>query len=502
MQTDLFKGFISIFTGKIGAVVLKVAIVPLLVRFLGSSKYGEYAFVMSLLGILMILVNAGINDGVRKYVAENRSQNGWADNVVGFYTRFGAILACMGALVLFLANASGITAILIGETFEPYLNILSIIIVSRQFFSITRSSLMGKGLEHLSEPMRFLRMLFFGIVGVGAAYLGFGVSGVLTGHLVASVITTGIGIVLIRRRFDLRSIFRKLPTNFPRRELVAFNSSTVVLILLINSLYHTDVLLLQPLAGSTATGYYRAALQVAEFLWFAPFALQMALLHSSSELWVHRDSSYITDVASRVTRYTFLFTLLLILGLAALADSFVPLYFSEEFTPAIVPLLILLPGSLGFAVSRPIFAIGQGKGDFRPLIVATGVAATVNLILNLSLIPRYGMTGAAISTSVGYGSMLLLQGAAARYIGYDPFADLRLGRISLTGIVAAPVIFGIDYLITSDVLSLLIVPPLGFLVYAVLAFRTRAIDRQAVLSALDRVPSSLQDRLKTLIDYI
>jgi len=51
-------------------------------------------------------------------------------------------------------------------------------------------------------------------------------------------------------------------------------------------------------------------------------------------------------------------------GLAALADIAVPIYFGAEAEPAITPLLLLLPGALGFAIARPILAVSQGKERF------------------------------------------------------------------------------------------------------------------------------------------
>lgn len=491
MQTNPLRGFLSILSNKIGVLLLSLLITPALVRLLGSVQYGDYAFLLSLLGISMILVNAGINDGVRKFVAESRPSSSWGDDVFGFYTRLGTLLAGIAGTVLVGLNLSGITASLLGPVFEPYFYLLALLVVLRQYFSIARGSLMGKGLEHVSEPLRVIKRILFGAVGLTLAYVGYDVSGVLAGHLVATLLVTGIGFYFVSNQYELSAVTRPAPKGFPKRDLISFNTHSIILIFLTASLYHTDILLLQPLAGSSAVGYYKAALVIAEFLWFVPNALQTVLLHSTSEIWSRGNKESVTEIASRTARYTLVFSLLLVIGLAALADRFVPLYYGADFAPAIQPLLLLLPGALGFAVARPIFAIGQGKGDLRPLIVATGTAAVINLGLNLLLIPRYGMSGAAVATSVGYGSMLALHVIAARRIGYDPFAEIRVFRIAITAALAAPIIFGLAYLIGSRILSLLVVPPVGFVVYSVLALRTRAIAPEEIIPLLQSAPSPL-----------
>ncbi|GAB7119119.1 hypothetical protein JCM9743_15820 [Natrinema sp. JCM 9743] len=65
-------------------------------------------------------------------------------------------------------------------------------------------------------------------------------------------------------------------------------------------------------------------------------------------------------------------------------DVAVPIYFGAEAEPAITPLLLLLPGALGFALARPILAISQGEGTLRYPVAATGGAALLNLGLNLA----------------------------------------------------------------------------------------------------------------------
>lgn len=155
-------------------------------------------------------------------------------------------------------------------------------------------------------------------------------------------------------------------------------------------------------------------------------------------------------------------------------------------------MLLLFHDVLGFALARPIFAIGQGKGALSPLILATGVAAVINLILNMLLIPEYAMVGAAVATSIGYGSMLLLHIIAARRIGYNPVSDLRLVRVSVTAVIAGGIIFGLSTMLGPTILSLIIVPPVGLLVYTIFALRTRAVDVEELFVFTGYLPTLVQ----------
>ncbi|WP_225335208.1 oligosaccharide flippase family protein [Halomicrobium urmianum] len=501
-MSSILRGFLSILGAKITSLLLSLLITPILVRILGSSRYGDYAFILSVLGITMILVNTGIFDGVRKYMAEDRGEKDWKERVFGFYSRIAVILAAIASIGYGLLSQSPLISTIFGDEFRVYLYLLAGLIIARQMYSLARGGLMGIGLESRSEPLAILKKVLFGVFGISLAYLGYGVTAVLLGHIIASSIVAFVALLILSKRLDLSKAFTHIPSTFPRRELFEYNGMSVVLILLTASLYHTDILLLRSLSGSQQTGYYKAALVVAEFLWFAPNALQTVLLHSSSELWSAGRTDRISKLVSRTVRYNFSLSLLLGLGLAALAHDFIPIYFGSEFESAIKPLLILLPGAFGFALSRPIFAVGQGKGDLGRLIAATGTAAVLNLILNLFLIPRYGMIGAAAATSTSYGSMLFLHIFVARRIGFNPVKDIRIIKSIAVGILAMPVIFGAATVIDSALLSLLIVPPMGFAIYAMFTVKLGVVPPDELIPIVNQLPDPISSRVHKIIVYL
>ncbi|GAB6878851.1 hypothetical protein JCM17823_11250 [Halorubrum gandharaense] len=439
---------------------------------------------------------------MRKYIAEDRENSAWIGQVFGFYLRVAVLLGLLAAAAFVVFSWLGLAEKFLGTDFEYYFYLLALLIVARQANSVARGGLMGLGLEDRSEPLKVLRQFLFGVSALSLLYLGYDVGGVLIGHVLATGLSAAIAYVFLFKRVDVRSVFTRVPDDFPKEELLSFNSLSIVLILLTASLYHVDILFLRLITGDQATGYYRAALVIAEFLWFVPNALQMVLLHSSSELWSEDRQGRITELSSRTTRYNLSLVLLLAIGLAALAGDFLPLYYGSEFEASVLPLLVLLPGVIGFALARPMFAIGQGKGDLRILIVATGAAAIVNLVLNALLIPPYGAVGAAAATSIGYGLMVVLHTRAARQIGFDPIQDLRLARIGIVAIVAAVVIFGAAAMIESSILSLVVVPPLGFVVYSLLTVRFGVITPEELEPITKRLPESVWRYLEPLLRFL
>ena len=486
MARNILRGFLSIIGTKAGLLVVSVLTTPIIVRLLGSSNYGDYALVMSVFSVLAVFTQSGVFNGVRKYIAEDRGPH-WEENVFGFYFRVSLLVSGAFAVALVTASQSAAIDEILAPEFRLYFMLLAVYLFVGQFYPLGRGVLMALGREHHSEPLRILNKVVFAGLGIPLLYYGNGVAGLLTSQILATLTVGIVAFWLIKDRISMQSLTGSVKGEVSRRQLLTFNIYSILLAFLTISLYNVDILILRLLTDGKETGFYKAALVVAEFMWFVPIAIQYTLVHSTSEMWANNQRNKITQIASRATRLNLALVIIMLIGLVALANIFVPVYFGPEFSPATGPLLLLLPGVLGFGLARPIFAIGQGKGQLRSLVLATGLASVLNLCLNLLLIPKYGMHGAAISTSIGYGSMLVFHTLIALRIGFNPLANLRFGRILASGAISAPVIF---VLVRSlpELGALFIVPPVGFFVYAVVSLNLGVVDDTEVEQLQERVP--------------
>lgn len=499
MDRSLTEGFLSLFSAKLAGTIITLVSLPVVVRVLGTTGYGNYAFLMSTFSLYMIFVSSGVTEGVQKFVAENRPEEHWREHVIGFYLRLAVGLGIVGAALLAMASYAGLIDYFLEAPFRYYFLLLAVLVAVAQIRAFTRRTLMGLGLERYSEPLRILSKLTWVGVGLALATYGLGVDAFLISNITGAFLLAVIGLAIIARRLSVREILRGRPSDFPTRKLLSFNGLNIVLVLLLLSLFHVDVVMLRLLTTGDQTGQYKAALAIAEYVWFVPLSLQTLLLHSTSQLWVEEQYDRLTELSSRVTRYVWLLTTLMAAGLFVLADEAIPLYFGADFSGTVTPLVLLLPGTIGFALARPLYAINQGSGKLRIPIVATGIAAVMNAVLNGLLIPFYGMVGAAIATSIGYGSMFALHVGCARYLGYQPLDDMRLKRLGITVVVATPVIYLTDAVIPYDLVSLAVVPVVGAAVYTAVAIKVGALDLAELRSILKMVPAPVGPRLQALL---
>ncbi|ELZ98098.1 membrane protein [Haloferax mucosum ATCC BAA-1512] len=484
----MVTAFFSIVGGRLFIVLSSVVLTPLLITTLGFELYGRYSTLTAVFGISTILMSSGINSGARKYLAEERSFRDWKSNVFGYYLRLGTVLAVLTAIAFVVAARFGLVATYLGPEYVVGFYGLAGLTIATQFREYARRSLMGLKQEHRSEPLRVLTKVGSRLTLIGIAFLGFEIGGLLVGLIVVNSLVAVLALWWLRESVSLRGALTGPPDGFPTGELFNFNHLSVVYMLFLTSLYHVDVLMLASTVTETQVGYYKSALVINQFLWVIPRSIQSMLIQSVSDLWADDRIEQINEIASRVTRYGMLVVLLLSLGLGALASDFVPMYLGSGSMPVVTPLLILLPGTVGFAVVRPVLAISHAKGDLKPLIAATGAAALLNLGLNASLIPHYGIPGAAIATTIGYSSLPVFNLVSARHLGFKPFVGARLGRVGATAALSSVPIFLLSNAIQNSLVALLFVPPVGLFVFVAVAFAIGAVDIGEVLDVIESLP--------------
>ena len=99
-------------------------------------------------------------------------------------------------------------------------------------------------------------------------------------------------------------------------------------------------------------------------------------------------------------KYTALMLLPVGLGVGFFAEGIITTIYKEDFKYSVLPLLILIVGTVIFGIIKSIggSVTGAGRPDLGMKVV--GISAIINIVLNALLIPSYGIVGAAIATMV------------------------------------------------------------------------------------------------------
>lgn len=463
MEYGTIKRYISVFTGDLGRLLVFAAFIPLLVRVIGKSNFGYYAIVMATFLPLRKLFNMGLFEATKTYVtrAGSNVQTKLIATSLFLHTAMLVVGIPLLALIIFSFPLPPVLQ-------TSYLLILPAL-AGDQLYNFGRGVLHSQGRESIVEPLIPLRSVILATVGLWLAHQGYGVSGVFAGFA-AGFIIAGVGAtVLAVRETDLSAHALTTVDSESLRTLIRFGAPSMAMAIAIIGLYKTDVLLVGYFLSPTQTGYYRAALQVSEFIWVIAVAVEMMMIQTTTEFWSNDEYDRITKLLSRMIKYVVLLTTLLVIGVFVLNDEFLVTYFGAGFITSEQPLKMLLPGILFFSVARVIWPVMQAGGHLRGLLGIIYGSLVANITLNLLLIPKFGIVGASIATSFSYGLMAVLHVWIARKNGVYPLSQLPVVQtVTAAGIILIVLIYIDNQLSLFG--SLLIIPNIGLFLYIGLLF--------------------------------
>jgi len=161
--------------------------------------------------------------------------------------------------------------------------------------------------------------------------------------------------------------------------------------------YRFDIIFLKIFSTPAQIGFYSTATFMAETLWFIPGAVSLVLY---SKLVTGERSGNIT---SGVLKYAFLSVVFTAIVLLVIAKPLIRFFYTDSFLPAFSPFIILLPGVIMLTIPKILsshFAAVLEKPEIT--LKGRAIAVVFNIVLNILLIPRYGMYGAAFASSFAY----------------------------------------------------------------------------------------------------
>jgi O-antigen/teichoic acid export membrane protein len=162
--------------------------------------------------------------------------------------------------------------------------------------------------------------------------------------------------------------------------------------------YRLDMLLIAHFLSVAEVGCYAVAVGLAERLWMIPGAIGTVLFPRVSAI----ESARANQLTPKASRNTLFITFILSLGLMVLAKPLIQFLFGGRFLYSVKPLMILLPGIVAFSVCKVLAndLAGRGRPEFNGF--AALLSLSINIPLNLLLIPSWGISGAAFASTVAY----------------------------------------------------------------------------------------------------
>ena len=117
--------------------------------------------------------------------------------------------------------------------------------------------------------------------------------------------------------------------------------------------------------------------------------------------WAALPEARLTRHVELVMRFLATLSVALIAVLLVGAKTFVLVLYGRRFLPAVAPMMILLPGTMFFLLSKVATQFLGSRGLPELSIAMLALGAAVNAAFSWLLIPRLGIHGAAVASTLG-----------------------------------------------------------------------------------------------------
>nr|WP_321258542.1 oligosaccharide flippase family protein [uncultured Pseudodesulfovibrio sp.] len=393
MTSKLTKNYAHIAVSQGTIVLAKSLLLLILGRELGASGFGVY----TLLFATPVLISTIATLGVSRAITFNLSGGDHGrETVLGNH----AYLVC--GIILMVTACQAVLFPLFHKTFFSILGRsemnASLLIGAAFTLQIANNGVLhGVGGFH-RLPLATVLQWSVNLGGIGF----FWIQGALTPANAGFAYALGLAVFGCFTLLcpEMRGVFRlQRPDSTYFKSCFAYGSKASALTLTNTINLRLDYYIVAYFLPATDLGFYSLATSACEvFLNVFSRGLDFVLLP-----WAAKQShGNRIEQTARLTRITFTLTLILAIGILMLAAPTVTFFFGQEYAPTVAALKLLLPGLIALSLSYTLTGILMGVNRLTPLLWAGIISFMATLILDIELIPRIGINGAAMASSVAY----------------------------------------------------------------------------------------------------
>jgi O-antigen/teichoic acid export membrane protein len=398
------------FATQMSTALFTAALTVYLVRALGPAAYGTFALATGIVGIVLRPSDVGTTQSAARFVAERHGDVKAIRAVLGMALRTRLLTASAIGLALFLAagpiaalyNAPelawplrGVAIALFGQALTGF--------VLAVFIALRRTS-KGFTLVISESVVEFTAT-------VGLVLLAGGATAASFGRAVGYVFGAALGVVLLGRFFGRSPLFKTGRSPVARREFASYAGAMFIVQGAFTAFTQIDVLLIGGILSTSAVAFFSAPIRLISFLGYPGQAIAQGVAPRMAR---HPDQPPNVAALQQAIRYVMILQAGLVAFIIVWAGPVVDVVLGSKFAESEGVLRALAPfvflGGFGPLLVSPLNYFGEAR---RRIPIAIGTVI-LNGVIDIILLRRIGVVGAAIGTDVAY----------ALYVG----AHLRLSH--------------------------------------------------------------------------
>lgn len=385
----LFAGYVLTFT---------------LPRLISVDTYGVYGVVSGAMNVLNMVVIMGTLQGVSKFVSADE-KNAKAIHLLSLKV----LLLLGGSLTLtyFLLSTFGVIGDFLNDpSLTPYLQMTALITFFYSFYSVNVGFLNGM---REFKKQAFLDMFFVSFKTICMlSFAWFGINYLQSNGLLETIggFAFAAFSVLILSFFVMKFKFEKVESPYTISEVSKFVVSIMSFTFILNLLMNTDLFLVKKLTLENTdqqVGYYTGALTISRIPYSLMMTVSLIIFPLISKVTSIGDKEKTKRYIENALKYPFILLLGCAVVISSNADLIIKIILGQKYispAPTGDVLSVLVFAVTGLAIFTLSTSIISGSGKPTVSLAIGIVALVIDIIVNWTFIPKFGLLGGAYSKGI------------------------------------------------------------------------------------------------------
>ena len=398
---SLGKGTVILIIGTMLLLLLNFISRVAVARHLSLEEFGDFNLGLSLAGLLSLVALLGLHQAVARTIAE-RPDPAIRTKLIRWTAVVTVFASVATSVIVYLAaepiaslfnrsNPGDLTVVFQMFSVTIGLTLLCTFIASifQGFEDTFPFGVLNQGVQPASFLV-FVLVVFYYHLSLPAVLLAWVVSNVVT-----------FGSLLIYAWLKLP---QHLPKAAPAKHLppglwiLSLSLWGVTTLMFVTGF--ADTLILGVFRPEQDVGVYSALMTLARLIMIAAGAVTYIFLPVTARLAGEKNYEEIRKTYVTAGRWVLIFTVPMFLVFGLLPTESLVWVFGSSYASGSSALLIVTGAALISVAFGPVNAALAGLAMTRPLLFATAVSAISNVVLSFTLIPTYGLIGAAVAWAV------------------------------------------------------------------------------------------------------
>ncbi|MEK6645064.1 MAG: flippase [Candidatus Firestonebacteria bacterium] len=408
-------------SGRFVTILIYIFITVCLTRYLGSVEFGKYSLVYAYLSFFTLISIFGIDKIIVKEIVQDSEK---ASELIGTSLILCAVLSSISIILsLIIVNFLNYPAEIKNFIYIASLG-LFFISASAVYTSVFQAHLQQKYqviVEVISKTIAVLVVIF--LILLKAKLLYFFILDVF----IAIVILFGnkfFAKYFIKPKFniDLKIWLSLLKNSWP----LALSSFFTIIIMRI------DQMILYQAKGFESVGLYSAIVRIVESFNIIPVAFGLSVFPLLTKHYLG-EKALLRDTYEKSLKYISFIMVPIVILIAIFSKYIIFLLYGKQFLASQNALFILMWSSLWYFTGVLFAQVLLATGNQKFILISASSDALFNVVLNLILIPKYGIIGASIATTISY--------IAGRITCYILFKEIRWYVVASLKCLLKPLIY-------------------------------------------------------------